>query len=153
MGRYSTNYDGCGIYALFNVIDAKIYIGQSKNIKRRFEHHKASFAAKSKVNPMYQEPIGKFAFFILCKTDAETFSKFNLILEELYIDQAMRYDLEIYNILKHKPGDSFVSHLNYIFSVEKNMESAFVNSFGRRAFRMHLTSLSSRQKDLEEFAG
>ena len=38
MGRHSTDYDGCGIYALYNVIDAKIYIGQSRNITECVSH-------------------------------------------------------------------------------------------------------------------
>lgn len=152
MGRYNTDYDGCGIYALFNVINAKIYIGQSKNIKTRFQHHKLLFASKSKVNPMYQEPIENFVFLVLYKCDTETFDKFKLILEELYIHKSQDYGLSIYNKIKHKAGAGFVYSLEAIFDVQKNMDATFKTAFGVRPFRMRLSTLERRKQDLKAFA-
>lgn len=152
MGKHSTDYDGCGIYALYNVIDAKIYIGQSRNIKKRFQSHRAAFAAKSNVNQMYKEPIEKFVFLVLYKCGKETFSKFNLVLEELYLHESLCQGFSVYNKMKHEPGSYFVSDLGNIFDVHQNMEGTFKDAFGRRLFRMHLTTQESRERDLKKYA-
>ena len=40
------DYDGPGIYKIVNLVNGKVYIGSSKNVKQRLEYHDTSFRCK-----------------------------------------------------------------------------------------------------------
>jgi hypothetical protein len=82
---HDTDYSGAGIYALFNVIENKVYIGRSKNIKQRFASHRSLFANCSKVSPMYSRPISDFVFMVLYEMNDDDYKKIGHIIEVLYI--------------------------------------------------------------------
>ena len=90
-------YHGAGIYALYNVMKNKIYIGASCHIEQRFSAHKSNFRAHSQSNPMYEEPIDDFAFLVLQKMTANEYKKYGSLMELLFIIQAQQSGMKVYN--------------------------------------------------------
>ena len=50
----------CGIYKITNDINNKCYIGQSKNIKRRFSEHKSEGYRKTHITKRLYKAIAKY---------------------------------------------------------------------------------------------
>lgn len=89
-----------GIYMIINSIDNKIYIGQSINIKKRFQSHKQKLKSNTHYNIHLQNAWNKygednFYFTILCECEKEKLNE----LEEYYIFCLDATNLEIgYNV-------------------------------------------------------
>ena len=90
-------YHGAGVYALYNVMKNKIYIGISTNIESRFSSHRSNFRTHSESNPMYDEPIDDFAFLILQKMKENEYKKYGSLMEFLFVIQAQKSGMEVYN--------------------------------------------------------
>lgn len=66
-----------GIYKIENTITGEVYVGQSKNIEKRWANHRSNYKAKNKVRKyaLYRDMryygIDKFKFEVLeeCKID------------------------------------------------------------------------------------
>ena len=86
-----------GIYALYNVMENKIYVGQSGYIYERFAAHRTNFRCKSKINEMYQEPLENFVFVILYRMDNDEFRENSNTFESLFITQARVCGIALYN--------------------------------------------------------
>jgi hypothetical protein len=78
-----------GIYKITNLVNGKIYIGQSINIIRRFVYHKSTLKANNHYNKYLQNSYNKhgkdnFEFSIIFKHDNLDVKLLN-ILEEIFI--------------------------------------------------------------------
>lgn len=87
----------CGIYCIENSITLKKYIGQSKNIKSRWCHHKANLNNGIHDNDYLQKAWNKygednFKFYILEECCEET------------LDEKERYYIELYNTTNRSKG-------------------------------------------------
>lgn len=149
MGKHSTDYAGCGIYALLNVIEGKIYIGKSKNIKSRFTAHREKFVSESSSNSMYKEPIDNFVFFVVYKMSEDEYNRFGLILEELYMVQAKEH-FSLYNLHPYSPGSGVCYSLQDIFETKSTLNTAIKTTCGVRPASFILLSQRSRQEILSE---
>ena len=83
----------CGIYMIQNLVNFKIYIGQSVNIEDRWKGHINAFNKGKGINKHFQNSWDKygednFEFTILCECDE---SQLNT-MEEYYIFELMTYD-------------------------------------------------------------
>lgn len=82
--------DICGIYKIENLVNGKIYIGQSKHIKQRWSEHKKELKANRHGNQYLQRAWNKYG--------EDNFS--HTILEECdesCLDDRERYYIELYN--------------------------------------------------------
>lgn len=72
-----------GIYKIENTVTGEVYIGQSRDIQKRWAAHKSNYLAKSKVRkyPLYRDMrrygIDKFTFTVLeeCTTAQLTYKE------------------------------------------------------------------------------
>ena len=145
MGKHSTDYSGCGIYALLDVMNSTIYIGHSNNIKQRFLYHKHRFKIKSNVNPMYSESIDNFVFLVLYKMSEEEHKKFGLIWEELFMVEAIESNLKLYNRSPRHPGNNIAVSLQYALHTHKCLDSAVQSTCGRRVNNIYRISEGARK--------
>lgn len=72
--------NNCGIYIIRNSIDRRVYIGSSKNIKKRFERHKSDLKCSRHGNRYLQSFVNKYGldsleFEILDKCNEEDLLK------------------------------------------------------------------------------
>ena len=88
-----------GIYKIENKITGEVYIGQSKDIERRWKQHRDNMVAKAKVRkyPLYRDMrhwgINNFSFEIL-----EECSQFKLDERESYWIKHYAAKVHCYNI-------------------------------------------------------
>ena len=119
----ASEYNGAGIYGLYNVIDDAIYIGKSRHIATRFSAHRSSFSKKQGSNPMYQEPVEKFVFCVLLKMSDLEFEQYGDLLESVFIIQARdEHHFKIYN--SSEAHDSALYHLLSMFHIFDNTRFA-----------------------------
>ena len=83
----------CGIYMIQNLVNFKVYIGQSVDIEDRWKGHINAFNKGKGINKHFQNSWDKygednFEFTILCECDE---SQLNT-MEEYYIFELMTYD-------------------------------------------------------------
>ena len=83
----------CGIYMIQNLVNFKIYIGQSVDIEGRWRGHINAFNSGKGINKHFQNSWDKygeenFEFSIICECDE---SQLNT-MEEYYIFELMTYD-------------------------------------------------------------
>lgn len=140
-------YNGAGIYGVYDVVKNKIYIGKSEHIERRFQNHKYNFKTGNKKFPMYQEPIEHFAFLVLCKLTEKEYERFGDMLEELYIFQARRMNIPVYN--RNLISDRIYSVL-WVFKVEEHIAKAIKEKYGRRSCDICKMGERSRKELCEE---
>ena len=75
MATINIQLDGCdmtGIYIIKNLIDGKVYVGQSKDVRKRLSHHKAYLRRGVHYNTYLQRAFRKhgekaFKFGVVCK--------------------------------------------------------------------------------------
>ena len=84
------------IYMIINNINNKIYIGQTKDVERRFKHHKIYLKNEKHYNKQLQEDYNKygddnFDYIVLCECDPKYLNE----MEEYYIFELMSYDKNI----------------------------------------------------------
>lgn len=130
MSRHSTEYDGCGIYALLNNRTHEIYIGKSSNIKKRFAAHRTAFRLGNTCSRMYHEPIDSFSFLVLYKCSKSEYAKFSFVLEELYMIYFIRMGFCLYNRSPHDPFHNILPDLLSSFNVSDNVGRVFENEYG-----------------------
>lgn len=119
----TSEYNGAGIYGLYNVIDNAIYIGKSKHIATRFSAHRSSFNTKQGNNPMYQNPVENFVFCVLLKMSDLEFEQYGDLLESVFIIQARDYhQFGLYN--SSKANDNALYHLLSMFHIFDNTRFA-----------------------------
>lgn len=103
-----------GIYKITNIYNNKVYIGQSKDIYRRFEEHKRKYLYSDKsylYKDMYTFGIKNFKFEII-----ELCDKFEL-------DEKEKYYISIYNSCNPAYGYNIYPEAHYCFSNEINHNS------------------------------
>lgn len=92
------NYEVSGIYQITNLINGDFYIGQAKNVKRRFITHKSALNNKYHGNPKLQNAYNeygadKFILIILAKCPIEYLTKLELwFIKNLNPDYNIGYD-------------------------------------------------------------
>lgn len=139
-------YNGAGIYGLYNVMEHKVYIGQSKHIAQRFASHRANFRAKSDAMQMYQEPLENFAFCVLEKmTDAE-FEKYGDMMECVYIEQAKDLKFDIYNKQKTTYG---IHSVFWAFDTREKFRNAIIEQVGTKPGYISRMCEESRRRVVE----
>lgn len=83
----------CGIYAIVNIIDAKYYIGSSKDVEFRFKTHRARLNSKSHKNSYLQSAWDKYGEDIFKFVVIEICSKIELLsVEQKWINNSKCYD-------------------------------------------------------------
>jgi group I intron endonuclease len=143
-------YQGAGIYGLFNVMENKIYIGASSNIERRFANHKQNFRSKSKANPMYSEPIENFVFLILDKMTPAEFAKYGDMVEQLFIAQAQRNNFGVYN--RNKTDEDVTWRARSVFQTEEKLYGAIQNNCHVLPWTIRMMSERKRRAVLENIS-
>lgn len=78
-----------GIYGIKNTLDQKVYIGKSKNIKKRWASHKSELKRKVK-----KKDTNRYLWYAVQKYGLENFEFF--VAEELIIDEALFKVKELY---------------------------------------------------------
>ena len=116
----------CGIYMIKNVVDGRIYIGQSKNIHRRFREHIHSKDDSYIDNSIRKHGIRSFMFLIICECD-----KSELDIEEKKFISLYNtyYDNAHYNLTKggQKIGKgSFNPRYKNYYRVLKHDKNSYV---------------------------
>lgn len=89
--------DICGIYKIENLVNGKIYIGQSKHIKQRWSEHKKELKANKHANHYLQRAWNKYG--------EDNFS--HIILEECdesCLDEREKYYINLYNSFNSDAG-------------------------------------------------
>lgn len=85
-----------GIYMILNVINGKIYIGQSRDIKNRWKQHKSDLNCNRHINEHLQSAWNKygeenFEFIILCECEENQLNT----LEQYYIFELFSYNPKV----------------------------------------------------------
>lgn len=89
-----------GIYAIVNIENKRVYIGQSQNIPSRARSHDDALSSGEHPIEMLQNDSGKNLVFIVLKKIEPFKSDEALISESLYIYQFKKEKFELYNTLK-----------------------------------------------------
>lgn len=103
-----------GIYAIWNSVLDKIYIGQAQNLKKRWKDHKDALKGGYHTNPYLKSAFDKYQFYELVFYVIEFCDKDKLDeREQLWMDHYKSYDRELgYNLrplassnvgYKHRP--------------------------------------------------
>lgn len=137
-------YSGAGVYGLYNVVENKIYIGISANIEKRFSQHRAYFSCKSKSNPMYSKPIEDFTFLVLDKLSQDEFERFGGILEHLFIIQARRSKLGLYN--RNKTSEDATGDFLWLMNTDGKLKEAVSEDLGVNLWAVPMMLEKSRKK-------
>lgn len=99
-----------GIYKIENLINGKIYIGQSIHIERRWSEHKRNLKNHPLYNDLFKYGIENFSFDVLEECSIEQLN----ILEEKYIEKYNSVNPNGYNLLVKSGGNHTVFNLyNY----------------------------------------
>lgn len=95
----------CGVYCFRNIINNKIYIGKSENIKRRYNEHKSHSNTKNYhfYNAIRKYGFDNFEFFIL-EDNIEKSELYNS--EQFYIAYYKMIGAVLYNTGDGGPGRS-----------------------------------------------
>ena len=88
--EYRTNDALCGIYKIENIINGKVYVGQSINIKARWKDHINSLNRKSSHSVLLQRAWDKY------KEDNFTFEILELCTEDMLDELEIKY-IELYD--------------------------------------------------------
>lgn len=104
-----------GIYAIRNIINNKIYIGSSNNIKRRFRRHKTELKNKKHSNKYLEKAYHKYGRKCFDFVIIELCQKNKLIEREIFhINKFKSLDPEYgYNLRVPEPHPSVISSINY----------------------------------------
>lgn len=137
-------YSGAGVYGLYNVMENRIYIGESANIEKRFCEHRRNFASKSTVNPMYQEPVENFAFLVLCEMSTEEHAKAGGFIESLFIAKALRERMGIYN--QNKVKADITGEALFYFNIWDAIDNAIREEVGQPPWVLRMMSEKSREQ-------
>lgn len=89
--------DICGIYKIENLVNGKIYIGQSKHIKQRWSEHKKELKTNRHTNKYLQRAWNKYG--------ENNFA--HIVLEECdedLLDEREKYYIELYNSFNSDVG-------------------------------------------------
>ena len=121
-------YNGAGIYGLYNVVENKIYIGSSKHIHNRFMQHRHNFRNPDAKLLMYKEPINHFTFMVLHKLPDDEFEKYGNIYEMLYIYSAREQNISVYN--KVDVHDDLSRLFCYLLDVRDNLYNTIRSTTG-----------------------
>lgn len=143
-------YSGACIYGLYNVMESKIYIGESANIEKRFYAHKRNFALKSNANPMYQEPIENFIFIVLLEMTSDEHEKMGEFLESLFIAKALREKMGLYN--RNKLNEDVTGEALFFFKIWDSIDDAIQKEVGQPPWVLRMMSEKSRRKMLENIS-
>ena len=151
MAKHMTAYDGAGIYALYNIVDNKIYIGKASNVKKRFQSHVRAFCSNSKLNAMYSENIDNFTFIILHKLGKQEYEEYGEVLEQLYMIEAKQHYIELYNT-KIVTNDSYFRYwLQLQFGTESHLRKTVYDRCGMMPYNMQ-RSVKRRRLELLQVA-
>ena len=129
--QHSTAYKGSGVYALFDVKNAKIYVGKSENIQHRFQTHRNSFQGKSQNLEMYSEPLENFVFVILLKMPENEYKTFGGVMELTYMREAYYMGLGLYN--RRIPAnfqDAIAAELSTVTDVRRSISESVKSACG-----------------------
>lgn len=141
-------YDGAGIYGLYNVPENKIYIGASNCIKNRFYQHRRNFELKSNAFPMYNEPVENFVFLVLRKMSDSDFKQFGNVMEIMYISQSIELGMKVYNrVSVYEPKNAYSLVLG-LLDVESSLICAVKDSVGRTPAQVRITKKENRLRFL-----
>ena len=98
------------VYKITNIINNKVYIGITKNIKSRFAYHKTRFNKQNK-----KEYLEKPLYKAFRKYGIENF-KFEVLFENLTDEEAANKEIELiaeYKSLSHENGYNITKGGNY----------------------------------------
>lgn len=129
-------YSGAGIYALYNVMKNKIYIGESTNIEKRFYGHRRNFALKSKTNEMYKEPVDDFAFIVLLELSDDEHAKMGRLLESLFIAKALREGIKVYN--QNKVSQDVTGEILFFFGIYDMIDDRIKEEVGQAPWNLKM---------------
>lgn len=140
-------YNGAGIYGLYNVLSGKIYIGASSSIGARFAQHRNNFRIKSKINSMYQEPVEHFVFLVLYKMSKAEFTKHGPMFEDLFIASAVRDNMRLYN--RNKVNDDATGSVLFSFGIYDAIKKRIQAETGHSPWVLAMMKKENRVKVLE----
>lgn len=149
--RKSKTYNGAGIYGLYNLMDDAIYIGASQNIAARFTQHRWNFKNKSKVNPMYNEPIDNFVFLVLYKMSKKDFKQFGIMFEALFITKAKFDRMKLYN--GNKVSDNATGYVLSAFGIWDRIKESIIEETGANPWQIRLMTDNTKKKILASYKG
>lgn len=110
-----------GIYKIINLVNNKIYIGSSNNIKKRFSHHKHSLINNKHYNKYLQNSFNKYTINNFKFEILEECSKENLLIREQYYLDLLKPEYNLLKVAGSNLGTKFTQeHKNKIGNSNKN---------------------------------
>lgn len=100
----------CGIYAIENLINGKVYIGQSVDIKKRFREHKYHFKTNNHCNNYLQNAWNKYGEENFSFEIIEQCSEEELRPKEIFYIEEYRKIIEVYNLTNGGDGTKGYNH-------------------------------------------
>lgn len=131
-----TDFNGSGIYCIENLINGKVYVGSSVNIKKRWNHHYAALNRGLHTNRYLQNAWRKygsdsFLFYVLENVEANRLVE----VEQRYLDNMRSYDEKIGYNLSHSSegirGVTFSESIRKKFSIKR--KAFFQTEEGKKA--------------------
>jgi group I intron endonuclease len=122
--EYRTNDALCGVYKITNVINGKVYIGQSINIKARWKDHVNSLNRKDSNSVLLQRAWNKYG------EDNFSFEVLELCTEAMLDEIEIKY-IELYDACNHGYNIESGGNLNKHLS-ETTKQKIREARFGRR---------------------
>lgn len=91
------HYQGAGVYAIFNVIDMMVYVGETTNIKKRAHQH--LYLLKTGKHPIskLQNDVNKNLRFVILKRVSDYEVNNIRIAEMVFILKMHEYGFRLYN--------------------------------------------------------
>lgn len=91
-------YDGCGVYAIVNIVEFKVYIGSSHDVHRRFQVHLSKLKnGKHSIAELQKDFNDDFRFIVLHECDKNIAKDDLLDKEYIFMLQFIERGFSLYN--------------------------------------------------------
>ena len=143
-------YDGPGIYALINTYSLSVYVGSTRNIRKRALQHYNCIKQKNHKNKLINKLFcfGSYRFIILEKFDNNVDDYFMRIKERMYIYEFSK--IRCYNLCNHENNDIkslekliFFEIFDY-YGIRKNIDKTFHEEYGTNMLSMSRRNIERR---------
>lgn len=133
-----------GVYVITNSIDSRIYIGSSKDLKKRYCYHKSDLIKKKHINRHLQYFVNKYGietldFILLDECSVEEL----FIVEQIYLDALEPFGKNGFNLFKKAVG-GFTKHTKKskkIMSLKR--KGVKLGKFSEERLKIHIDSIKN----------
>lgn len=148
--RGNPKSNGCGVYAIINAYNLTVYVGCTRNLKKRAQTHKELLKRGKHYNKILQEACksGITRFVVLEELPDDIGDLMLRLKEMMYIRDFCKRPNYIVCNKESKNREMLENNilftLGYIWNVEGNVKTSFTNEYGTAPWNMVTRSKKRR---------